>query len=123
MGPLETLALVFTAPVEARFSAVEVYLLDVPDDALPVVPDAPDHRETQRLEGLAARLIGALRDGTGPHGDARIEAELHESGVGRTMTLHLAAPLAPGVYVVVWEVLATDGHTTNDHHTFIVVWE
>jgi methionine-rich copper-binding protein CopC len=122
-GPLATIALVFTSPVESRFSAVEVYHLDVPDDALPVDPAESDPREVQRLEGLAAGFVGALRDGSGSPADARIEASLRESGAVRTLTLDFARPLPPGVYVVFWEVLATDGHTTRDQYTFIVAGE
>ncbi len=120
VGAVEVLTLRYTSPVEPRFSSFELYRLDLPEGAVPADPAAPSPRDLQRIEALAARLAGEVRDGTHDV-DTRIASHLRESAGSRTITLDLDAPLAPGVYVLLWEVLASDGHTTRDHHVFLVV--
>lgn len=58
---------------------------------------------------------------TGPD-DAIVETAKPEAiGDGTAMTVGLPAQLAPGVYVVEWNVLSTDGHKLNGTYSFTVV--
>jgi methionine-rich copper-binding protein CopC len=124
VGPLATIALHYTMPVEARFSRFEVFALPLPEGAEPTDPHALTTHERQRLEALAATFARELESGAmGEQAEARVETTVRERGATRTITLDIAEPLGAGVYLVLWEVLATDAHTTRDHLLVLVVEE
>ena len=120
--PPQVVELGFTMAVEVRFSTFKVYRLDVAQEALPSDPSRPEERELMRLNALAAELAQAvLADGDVPSNAVRLGAAVEpESGTSRTVRMQLDEELEPGVYVVVWEVLAIDTHWTNDHLLFLL---
>lgn len=121
-APLEALELEFAMAVEVRFSTFEVYRLAVDAAAAPADPSAPTERELQRLAALGGVLARDARDGAAAADEARVAASVDaEGGTTRLVRLMPDEPLDPGIYVVVWEVLATDGHVTRDHHVILVV--
>jgi methionine-rich copper-binding protein CopC len=121
-GTLERVTLRYTMPVEPRFSRFEVYRLELAEGAEPADGRAPTPREIQRIEALAAALAAAVRAGTLDASVGHpIEGDVAERSAGRVVTIELREPITTGgVYVVVWEALATDTHTTRDHHVFLV---
>ena len=112
----------FTMAVEIRFSTFKVYRLDVAQEALPSDLSRPEERELMRLNALAAELAQAvLASGDVPSNSVRLGAAVEpESGTSRTVRMQLDDELEPGVYVVLWEVLAIDTHWTNDHLLFVL---
>ena len=108
--------LVFSEPVETRFSLFKVYPL------ASTSLDAADLAEPDflRLNGMAASLVPealSVRDDA----DVRADRGLTDAAVrSADVTMALAPDLPPGAYVVMWRVLAIDGHTTQGHSVFVV---
>lgn len=99
---LETIILEMTEAVELNFSTFKVYHL----------PDAP---EAPRARLDAAQKL--MRDVLMLRGDEDARADLGVITQGRTsaaVEIALRDALEPGVYVVMWRVLSTDTHTTED---------
>lgn len=86
----EKIELRFSEGIEARFSTFALHLVPSPDTA-----DVEDHPQV-------------------PLGDPGADAE------ERIVTLHAETDIEPGTYVLVWEVLAHDGHTTTGEVRFTV---
>jgi len=115
VAPLR-IRLVFGEPVETRFSLFKVYPLASASLGAADLVD-PDFL---RLNGLAAALVpGALsaRDDA----DVRVDRGLIDTADrSADVTVALAPDLPVGAYVVMWRVLAIDGHTTQGHAVFVV---
>ena len=112
----EQVRLSFTEVVETAFSVFKVYLLDLPslDQAAQEEPDF------LRLNGLAAALASEalpLRDDAEARSD---EGLVDPEPRADEVTIALRADLEPGAYVVMWRVLALDGHPTQGHAVFVV---
>jgi methionine-rich copper-binding protein CopC len=122
VGDLDAVTLAFTMPIEARFSRFDLYRLDLPPDAQPFDLGALTEREAQRLSALAGALVTELRGDSDAADAVRVPIAV-TPGDGRATEVTLAAdtPLPGGAYVVAWEVLAGDGHTTRGHFVFLVV--
>lgn len=112
----------FTMGVEARFSTFKVYRLELEADTQPAELTAPTERERRRLEALAASLAAATleRDDDADHPERVDDGAPAMSGSNTAVTLGLDDDLAPGVYVVMWEVLAVDAHSTSGHRLLFV---
>jgi methionine-rich copper-binding protein CopC len=112
----------FTMGVEARFSTFKVYRLALDADALPAVLAAPTERERMRLNALAAALVAETleRDDDADHPDRVDDAAPTTSAGDTAVTLALSNDLPPGVYVVMWDVLAVDAHWTSGHRLLFV---
>lgn len=118
----ETLDITFTMEVETRFSTFKVYRLDIADNAMPDDLANLTAREQQRLNALAARLVSEVLELDDAENAARVDTGLlTETRTSREVTLGLQEDLPPGVYVVMWEVLAIDTHWTTEHFVFVVV--
>lgn len=121
----------FTEPVEVPFSVFKVYPLEAP---LP--QGAPCEHDWQRLNGLAGALVSEVLTRRGDE-DARADigiAAAHEGSPDGTspdvdrgperrsdeVVIMLKEDLHPGVYVLMWRVLAIDTHITQGFITFIV---
>lgn len=122
VGAPSELTIHFTMAVEPRFSTFKVYRLAVDDDALPTDLAAPTERDRMRLNALAAGVVsealGREDDADDPH---RVDdAAPTVGGAGTAVTLTLTDDLPPGVYVVMWEVLAIDTHWTSGHRLVFV---
>lgn len=114
-----TLELHYTMAVETRFSTFKVYPLEV--EAPFEDPENPTERERQRLNALAAQLVAEVLQARGDD-DARADAGLVDTGrTTREVTLALREDLAPGVFVVMWRVLAIDTHWTEDFFVFTLL--
>lgn len=110
--PPGQIRLQFAEAVELDFSRIEVHVLEA--DGV----DTSAEDAWQRLSGLAApRVTAALDDGAD---DRRVPAELVTRGRADEVVLTLPDELGPGVYVVLWRVLAIDGHATEDFLLFEV---
>lgn len=103
----QSVRLVFTEPVEVRFSIFKVY---------PV--DADPSWYTRRLNAAAGALVSQTLQRRGD------EAERADTGVdaaARTtneVVMRLRPDLRPGPYVVMWRVLSIDTHTTQGFYVF-----
>ncbi|MDQ3459241.1 MAG: copper resistance protein CopC [Deinococcota bacterium] len=107
----EEIRLVYSEPVEVRFSLFKVYALEA-DPELSLEADA------QRLSGLAGALVSEVLEARGDD-DARADAGVStEARTGAEITLALKEGLEPGHYVVMWRVLSIDTHTTQGFYLF-----
>lgn len=99
--------LIFTEPVEIRFSIFKVYRLDI-DPGM----------EMRRVNAAAGALMSNVLQKRGD------EAERADAGVdaaSRTTTdvaIKLKPELKAGSYVVMWRVLSIDTHTTQGFFVF-----
>ena len=125
--------LVFSEPVEVRFSTFKVYRLntegEATDDKVQTVEHGAEHDETPssdeassnpewlRLNGLAGALVSEVLLLRGDS-EARVDTGPQENGQSRTVTLGVTEELVPGVYVVMWRVLSTDTHATQGFYVF-----
>jgi len=101
--------LVFTEPVELRFSLFRVYRLEA-------TPDAP----IARLNALAVELFNKALQGRNVE-DLRVDQGItNQERATRNVVIRLKPDLRPGPYVVVWRVLSVDGHTTRGFFVFVV---
>lgn len=100
--------LVFTEPVEIRFSIFKVYRLEAdPDSGL------------QQLNSAADTLVSEVLQ---KRGDEAVRADSGLSNPTRTstdITIKLTPNPQPGAYVVMWRVLSIDTHTTQGFFIFI----
>jgi len=122
IGAPSAVTIHYTMGVEARFSTFKVYRLALDDDAQPADLAAPTERERMRLNALAADLVASAleRDDDGGHPDRVDDASPTTSASSTAVTLGLADDLPPGVYVVMWDVLAVDAHSTSGHRLLFV---
>jgi len=101
--------LVFTEPVELRFSLFKVYRLEA-------TPDAP----MARLNALAAALFNEALQACNDD-DRRVDRGIaNRERVTREVVIWLKPDLWPGPYVVVWRVLSVDTHITRGFFVFVV---
>jgi methionine-rich copper-binding protein CopC len=94
--------LVFTEPVEVRFSVFRVYRLE-----------APPGTERPQLNRIARSLARAV---LGRRGDKPGRADDGLATTRRTteeIAIRLKPDLRPGHYVAIWRVLSIDGHRTQ----------
>ncbi|WP_027882753.1 copper resistance CopC family protein [Meiothermus rufus] len=100
----------FTEAVELRFSRFKVYPLEAPREAL---------NNPQRLRMLAEALVAQvlpLRDDEA----RRVDMGLVTPGrTAENVQLALKPGLKPGAYVVMWQVLSVDTHTTRGFLLFV----
>ncbi len=119
----EQITLNFSEPLELRFSTFRI---------APLETDATDPREVQvAAQDLVAEVLG---QGDDRHGDAGDEEHSDEHGdeSGETSVEVLTSEratrevalglgdLEPGTYVVMWRLLSTDTHTSDDYITFTI---
>lgn len=100
--PGETITLTFTEPIELLFSEFRVFAINA-DDA-EQLSDADfvaflDRAEEESIAGLTVTE------------DEEFAYVFH---------LTFEEPLAAGTYVVVWNVLSIDTHSSSEHHVFTV---
>ena len=101
----EQITLNFSEPLELRFSTFKV---------APLETDATDPREVK----LAA--MDLVEEVVGSESEAQLEVDmLTAERTAREVVLGLPE-LAPGTYVVMWRLLSTDTHTSDDFVTFTV---
>lgn len=112
---VEEVVLRFTSDVEPAFGRFKLRRLALPDDAWPVDPAAPSDAERMRLSALAARAVAAADD------VSVVPVDIAPTRRTPVVTLTPTTPLEPGAYVVAYEVLAVDGHTTSGHVLFFVL--
>ena len=119
----EQITLSFSEPLELRFSTFEI---------APLETDATDPREVRvAAQDLMAEVLGQSGDNlTSGSGDESDEAGSQMSGepsaevlnserTAREVVLELGN-LEPGTYVVMWRLLSTDTHASDDFVTFTV---
>lgn len=118
-GPLSTVELSFTEPVEVPFSIFKVYRL--PDDGSPSADDLANLSEDQWLD-FRARASALVSQSLQLRGD---EADRADQGLvetpfrpSDTISIQLGDRLDPGIYVVMWRVLSIDTHTTQGFYIF-----
>lgn len=112
----EEVGLVFTEPVETRFSIFKVYPLE--HESLDA--DALADPGFLRLNGLAAALVSDVLTVRGDE-ERRVDAGLVAGEDRRREIGILLEPESPpGAYVVMWRALAVDGHTTQGYFVFVV---
>jgi hypothetical protein len=92
-----------------------VYRLPL-DEPVPADPDALGERDRLRLAALAGRLVREVRDrdDDAGHPDRVDLAGPMATAATADVTLTLHTGAGPGVYVVMWEVLAVDTHWSED---------
>jgi methionine-rich copper-binding protein CopC len=101
--------LLFTEPLEVRFSTFKVY----------PVPAAPGW-DRRRLNAAAGAIVSNVLRRAGD------EAERADDGLATTarttteVAIRLKPRLAAGAYVVMWRVLSIDTHTTQGFYVFTV---
>ncbi|GAA4004129.1 copper resistance protein CopC [Deinococcus rubellus] len=93
------ITLVFSEPINLRFSTFKVY-------ALPAGMDAAT---------FAATKVSLKNDA-----DARADAYTGSSSMAARLNLPMKPNLKPGVYVVMWHILSDDGHPVSGQSTFSV---
>jgi methionine-rich copper-binding protein CopC len=122
VGPPDAIALHYSAPIEAGFSAFDLYLVAVDAEALPSDPAAPTEAEWGRLTATATQFAARARGDTAVADAARVPLlPTATRGAVRDVRLEPTEPLAPGLYVLDIAALATDGHVMPDQHVFLVV--
>jgi copper resistance protein C len=99
---LKTISLEMTEAVELNFSTFKVY-------HLPDAPEAPRARLDAARELMREVLL--LRDDENARADLGVITDRRTSV---EIEIALRDALEPGVYVVMWRVLSTDTHTTED---------
>jgi len=112
----------FTMGVEERFSTFKVYRLALDGETEPADLAAPTERDRMRLNALAAALVAEAleRDDDAGHPDRVDDGAPTTNAATTAVTLGLADDLPPGVYVVMWDVLAVDTHWTSGHRLLFV---
>ncbi|MDR7521638.1 MAG: copper resistance protein CopC [Armatimonadota bacterium] len=99
--------LVFSEPIEVRFSTFKVYR----------VPADPGW-DRRRLNAAAGALVSEVLRRRGDEAD-RADAGLATAArTTTTVTLRLRPHLAPGAYAVMWRVLSIDTHVTQGFYVF-----
>ncbi len=99
--------LIFTEPVEIRFSIFKVYRLDI-DPGM----------EMRRVNAAAGALMSNVLQKRGDEAD---RADAGVDATSRTTTdvaIKLKPELKAGSYVVMWRVLSIDTHTTQGFFVF-----
>lgn len=103
----------FTEPVEVRFSLFKVYRLETD-----LEPGSHAEHDTMRLNGLAGALVSEVLPTRGDD-DARADAGVvTEERTSAEVVLELKKDLPPGHYVVMWQALSVDTHTTQGFYVF-----
>lgn len=134
--PPSQVTLVFSEPVEVRFSTFKVYRLEDPGEAQEAAHEtehaegSSGHHEGEhdggehggdpewlRLNGLAGALVSEAL-GLEEDGEARVDLGVNERGQSSIVTLALRATLREGVYVVMWNALSVDTHITQGYYVF-----
>lgn len=99
--------LVFTEPVEVRFSVFKIY---------PV--EAEPSWDRRRLNAAAGALVSQVlrrRGDEAERADAGIDAAARTTS---EVHMRIRPDLRPGPYVVMWRVLSIDTHTTQGFYVF-----
>ena len=111
----EQVTITFTETLEVPFSVFKVYALDAD-------VDLTNDKVFLKLNGLASQLIpDALDARDDEDAPERVDAGvISTQNTTDTVTLALKDDLAPGAYVVMWRVLASDTHTSQGHTLFII---
>lgn len=101
----QEIVLTFSEPIETMFSVFELHTLDVAADA--------DHEvRTSAADAAMARVFNM--DATSLR-----NTDMLSSGQNATVTLTLPE-LEPGSYALMWRILSTDSHSSQDFITFVV---
>jgi len=110
--PLTAVTLTFSEPVETFFSVVKAYRLDTD-------VDMSADNAWQRLNGLAGALVNDVLTADDQGAPARVDTGVQGAGATTAeVVLTLKEDLAPGAYVVMWNVLSIDTHTTQGFLVF-----
>jgi methionine-rich copper-binding protein CopC len=122
VGPPDAIELRYSSAIEVDFSNFDLYLVAIDAEALPSDPAAPTEAEWGRLAAIATQFAARARADASVAAGARLALQPPASrGAVRDVRLELAEPLAPGLYVLDIEALATDGHLMPTQHVFLVV--
>lgn len=100
------LVVTFSEPIETMFSVFELHTLDVaPDATHEARANAANTAMAQvfNMDAMSLRNINML-----------------SSGQSDTVTLSLPESLEPGSYALMWRILSTDSHSSQDFITFVV---
>lgn len=117
VAELQEVQLVYSEPVEIRFSLFKVYPLEL-GEAAPADLSAVSDDELRRVSGLAGALVSEVLE---LRGDEEARADSGVTTTERTsqeLALGLKETLEPGAYVVMWRVLSIDTHTTQGFFVF-----
>lgn len=110
--PLTAVTLTFSEPIETLFSVVKAYRLDTD-------VDMSADNAWQRLNGLAGALVNDVLTADDQGAPARVDTGVQGAGATTAeVVLTLKEDLAPGAYVVMWNVLSIDTHTTQGFLVF-----
>jgi hypothetical protein len=104
----QAVRLVFTEPVEVRFSVFKVYRVD-----------ADPEWDLRRINAVAGALVSRVLALRGDEAD-RADAGLQTGDRTTTdVTIRLRPDLQRGPYAVMWRVLSIDTHTTQGFYVFV----
>lgn len=102
----QEIVLTFVEPIETMFSVFELHTLDVATDA--------DH------ELRASAANAAMAQVFNMNATSLRNIDMLSSGQSTTVTLSLPESLEPGSYALMWRILSTDSHSSQDFITFVV---
>jgi methionine-rich copper-binding protein CopC len=122
VGPPDAIELWYSSAIEVGFSNFELYLVGIDAAAIPSDPAAPTEAEWGRLAAIATQFATRARGDAAVAEAARVALQpLASRGAVREVRLEPTEPLAPGLYVLDVQALATDGHLMPAQHVFLVV--
>jgi methionine-rich copper-binding protein CopC len=122
LGPPDAIELRYSSAIEVGFSNFDLYLVAIDAAVLPSDPAAPTEAEWGRLAAIATQFAARARADTTVADGARVALRPTAGrGATREVRLEPTEPLAPGLYVLDVEALATDGHLMPAQHVFLVV--
>ncbi|MDR5684045.1 MAG: copper resistance protein CopC [Armatimonadota bacterium] len=105
--PPREVRLVFSEPVEVRFSIFRVYPLNAPAGA-----------NRQQLNRIAALLVNEVLRRRGDETARADDGLATTDRVSAQIVIRLKENLTPGHFVVMWRVLSIDTHTTQGFFVF-----
>jgi methionine-rich copper-binding protein CopC len=101
--------LVFTEPVETRFSIFKVYAVK-----------AEPGWDQRRLNAAAGALMSDVLARRGDEADRADDGLATTARTTPEIAVRLKGELKPGSYVVMWRVLSIDTHTTQGFYVFTI---
>lgn len=102
----QEIVLTFVEPIETMFSVFELHTLDVPADAEHEVRASAANAAMAQVFNMDATSLRNI--------------DMLDSGQSATVTLSLPEALEPGSYALMWRILSTDSHSSQDFITFVV---
>jgi methionine-rich copper-binding protein CopC len=105
--PPKEVRLVFTEPIELRFSTFKIY----PMRSEPGWDD-------RRLNGAAGALVSEVLRKTGDEAARADDGLITVARTSAEIGIRMKPDPRPGTYVVMWRVLSIDTHTTQGFYVF-----